>query len=407
MRSQVFIYLTIVVIAVAAYSCDIYVPQTTYTFAVSKNDYTYNYMLSHIKPFLEQNGYDIKIIQTERVVDANRLVAEGKADLTFVNNVSSHIVDSLGVQSETLQTILPLTRRALLAFTREETPATASANEIFANKVIAVEKLGGEGHGVFEDMMSRARIKGTKFIQFQKGEYDVRMFFGSLYGKRATEMLDSAGWHLVSFNPDWIEFQTLTEPALMSVTLPALPGNPKSARITTLATDAVLVGSAKIGENAVYRLAETFFQKKMALVRLDPIYRSINESIDQTTLLYPLHIGTASYLRRDTPTFFERYADALALVLSMSVLIWGSVQAIRGRVSKVKKDRIDQYYLEFLDVRLKHGASTSERILLLDDLFQRAVVQMTNEKMDKGDFNIFSRLVQQEVTILRMDPISA
>ena len=37
---------------------------------------------------------------------------------------------------------------------------------------------------------------------------------------------------------------------------------------------------------------------------------------------------------------------------------------------------------------------------MLDELLQRAIVQMTDEKLDKGDFDIFSRLVQQEIAIL-------
>jgi hypothetical protein len=402
MRTPTTFFIVIGLMAVVIYSCDIYRPQTSYTFAVSKNDYLYGLMYSHLKAFMEQNGYKVDVIYTDRVVDANRLVAEGKADLTFVNNTSSHIVEALGEQSGRLQTILPLTRRTLLAFSREDIPATASNRDIFENKVIGVEKLTGEGHGMLEDMFARARIGNVKFVQYDQDEFDIRMFWGSLYGKRASQMLDSAGWRPISFNNDWIEFQTLSEPAMSQITVPSLPGHPNSARINTLATDAVLVGSQSLGENAVYTLAGTILHRKLSLVRVDPMYRSITESIQHETLLYPLHEGTASYLRRDTPNFFERYADALALVLSMIIVTYGAIQTIKARISKVKKDRIDQYFLEFLDVRSR-AHTTSEKIAQLDDLFQRAVVQMTNEKMEKTDFHIFSRLVQQEVTILRMD----
>ena len=37
----------------------------------------------------------------------------------------------------------------------------------------------------------------------------------------------------------------------------------------------------------------------------------------------------------------------------------------------------------------------------MDGLFQRAVEQMTNEKLEKSDFHILSRLIQQELTMLK------
>ena len=39
---------------------------------------------------------------------------------------------------------------------------------------------------------------------------------------------------------------------------------------------------------------------------------------------------------------------------------------------------------------------------LLDDLLKRALVQMTAKKMDKNDFHIFSRLIQQEISNIRI-----
>lgn len=41
------------------------------------------------------------------------------------------------------------------------------------------------------------------------------------------------------------------------------------------------------------------------------------------------------------------------------------------------------------------------KVKKLDGLFQRAVEQMTNEKLEKSDFHILPRLIQQELTILK------
>jgi len=386
-------------VAVIVISCDIYRPQKTFRFAVTKNDAFYTNMFSHLKILLEKNGYQITVVYTDRNVEANRLVAQGKADLCFINNVSSHIVEALGSESGQLRTVLPITRRALLGFSREFALGPQRALQIFENKTIGVEILNGEGHGNIEEMLIRAHVPYANIVQSDQAPYDVRIIWGSPYGKRALAMLDS-GWHAISFSPEWIEFQTLNDQALGPIALPALPGDLHSRTLQTVATDAVLVINHSIGENAVYRLAEVILQGKVSLVREDPMYRSITESINRETLLFPLHEGTSSYLRRDTPAFLERYADTLALVLSLMIILYSVFQAVKSRMSQIKKDRIDAYFLEFLDVRSKTDWSPQEQIRRLDDLFQRALLQMTNEKMDKGDFHIFSRLIQQELTIL-------
>ena len=392
----------VIFIAVTFGGCDFYRPQKNFRFAVPKNDPMYVRMFSHIQPLLEQKGYEISVVYTERNVEANRLVAEGQADLAFVNNVSSHIGEELGQKSELLRTVLPLTHRALLAFSRDASATPRPVREIFENKTIGVEILNGEGHRNLAEMLSRARVGYGKIVQSNQSAYDVRVFWGSSYGKRAIEMLDS-GWHAISFGPDWIDFQTLSDPGLESITLPALPGDPNSVTVQTVATTAVLVVNREIGEHAVYRLAEAILQGKHELVRQDPMYHSITESINRETLLYPLHEGTSSYLRRETPSFLERHADGLALVISVIALLYGLGQTVKNYLKQIKKDRIDEYFLEFLDIRSKNDLSAGDQIHRLNDLFQRALLQMTSEKMDKGDFHIFSRLIQQELTNIRLN----
>jgi hypothetical protein len=131
------------------------------------------------------------------------------------------------------------------------------------------------------------------------------------------------------------------------------------------------------------------------------MYNSINEGFNKETLLFPLHQGTFSYLLRDQPTFFERYAESLALGLSILAVLYSAVQAVQARLRRNQKERIDVYFLEFLEIRSNKTVALEERVKKLDELFQRAVIQMTNEKLDKGDFHILSRLIQQDLTMMR------
>lgn len=367
--------------------------------AIPEKDYFYNYMEGHLKPFLESQGFRIEVTKAASSIEAHRMVAKGEADLAFVNNNTVAISEILGRETGRLRTVLPLATRLFFAFSKNPMPDTTTAKELFENRRVGIEVLGGEAQLNFERFLKRAEIKGTQLVTFENSP-EVIVFWGTFYGARAEKFLKK-GWHPFSFKQNWIEFLTLNDPALRPHTLPSIPDNRKSIRINTIATETVMVANQEIGEKAIYKLAEAIFQNKLELVHNDIMYQSIHESFDQQALLFPLHAGTTSYLKREEPTFFERYADAIALVLSIIAVLYGIIQTIRNHLVKRKKEQVDKYLLDFLDIRSNKELEADQKIKRLDNLFQRAVEQMTNEKLDKSDFHILSRLIQQEMTMMR------
>lgn len=392
------IFIGFVIISIAVVSCDIYKPQKEFRLAVSDRDYYYNYITSHLKPFLENNGYKIEVIKAANTIEANRMVARNEADLCFINNHSVTVSEVIGEEAGRLRSVLPLTTRLFFAFSKYPMPDSATVRELFENKKVGIELLGGEAQMNFQHFLASSSIEGTEIVSFNDNP-DVVVFWGTFYGERAKKYLNE-GWHPFSFKQNWIEFLTLNDPSLRPYTLPAVPGNRRSIRINTIATEALLVSNMTIGENAIYELTKVIHQNKLELMHRDIMYRSINEYIDRQSLLFPLHDGAESFLRRDQPTFFERYSDTIALVLSIMAILYGGIQTIRNTIAKRKKDQVDKYFLEFLDIRQAKDISVEQKVRNLDNLFQRAVEQMTNEKLEKSDFHILSRLIQQELTIL-------
>ncbi|MEL7003674.1 MAG: hypothetical protein AAFN93_13205 [Bacteroidota bacterium] len=120
-------------------------------------------------------------------------------------------------------------------------------------------------------------------------------------------------------------------------------------------------------------------------------------------MLYPLHAGTDAFLRRDEPSFLERYADALALILSILAIIYGGIQTARNAFLRKRKDQVDMYFIEFLNIRESSNENNRAIVERYDALLHKVLIQMTNEKLDKNDFHILSRLIQQELTNLKFD----
>jgi len=390
------IFSQIILLTVLLAGCDYYTPQKSFKLAISEADYSYNYSAEHLKTFLEKGGFKIEIVPAVNAIEANIMVAVGEADLTFVMNHSNFIPQVIGSEVSNLRTILPLFPRLFYLFSREPIYAS-NVDEIFRGKSIGVEVLDGETYANLSELLWSGQISDIEILGGDDNP-DFLHFWGASYGPKATGLL-AEGWTEVSISKEWLDYFSLNNPALTVNVLPAIPGLENSIDLHTLSSKTLLVGNSALGEGAIYELSEYIFNHKLDLMRFDKMYKSIDESFLDRGMLYPLHIGTDQYLKRNLPSFFERYAELIALIFSVLVMLYGLIQGIRAKLVSIKKERIDLYFLEYADIRSQLDMPTQKKIERLDELLQKAIFQMTDEKLDKGDFDIFSRLVQQEIAI--------
>src|SRR6478609_2713759 len=230
-------------------SCDFAKPQKKFRLAVPKTEYFHNYIAGHLKAVLERNGYQILIVPAENTTEANRMVADGKAELALVNNHSATVARNLGDDAGELRTIMPLSSRLFFVFTRKMLRDSAVVLDVFKNKRVAVEHLGGETHLTLQRFLALSKIEGTVFVTFKdSADADVIVFWDRFYGERAAS-LSEKGWHPYSFSQNFIEFVSLNDHALRPFKLPALPGDPNAIIAHTLATDVIIVANKKLGEN--------------------------------------------------------------------------------------------------------------------------------------------------------------
>jgi TRAP-type uncharacterized transport system substrate-binding protein len=393
--------LVLIIISLTLLSCDFTNPQKTFRLAVPKTEYFYNYIAGHLKPFLEKNGYQITIVPAENTLEANQMVVEGKAELAMVNNHSTTVALKLRDTAGQLRTIMPLTSRLLFVYSRNPVPDSTTAKKLLSGKRVGVEFLEGETHLTLKRFLGATKINNVTFTTFDDNP-DVVIFWDRFYGERAASW-SKKGWHPYSFRKNFLEFIMLNDHSLKSFRLPAVPGDTSSIVTNTLITDVILVANKNLGENACYLLAHVFYQNKVDLLHQDIMYRSISENFDKEKLLFPLHNGTNSYLLRDQPSFFERYSESFAFGLSFLAIVFGAVQAVQSKLRRNQKENIDKYFLEFLEIRAHKDFSRDERARKLDDIFERAVIQLTKNKLDRSDFHILSRLLQQELTMLRFN----
>lgn len=373
-------------------ACDLIRPQKKFILAIPEDDIGYQYAGQHLSEFLQQDGFEVEIQTVPTAILANELVAKGEADFTFIKNHSLFLPESMKVSPNELRTLMPLYTNLMLLFSREIKSIRDIGTEKRKIKVFDTE--------AFLDLYEIFRLSEIRNLTITPNDSaDLLYFWGTLYEDRSAK-LSLDGWFPVSLEADWEEFLLLNNPGLKKFKIPAIPGLGNRETINTVASETLLVCSSQLGENAIHNLSKYIFSNKLRLLEKDRMYRAINEHFDQENLLFPLHEGTNSFLRRDEPTFLESYRELIALTIAVIALAFAIVQAMRINMLSRKKDWADQYYLDFLLV--KESASTAEvKHKRLDSLFGRALTHMTKRKLSKKDFHTLSRLIQDEQANLK------
>lgn len=390
----------IIVLLLLVAACDHLTPRTKFVLAVPKSDASYWRAANHIKQVLETGGFDIELMPVQTSQEAAELVAIREADLCLVMNKSVSIAEALGDKATRLRTVLPLFDRAMFFYTKQDSAATAiSPEKYFSHKTIGIETADGETQVGLQGMLDRAEVKEDYTIKTDSNT-DIRLFWASNFAPQHLK-LKASGWHPLSLDKNWITFICANNPALLPITVPALPGKKDSKEINTAYSETILLASTTLGENAVYTLAKYIYQNKVHFLTLDRMYQSINEGNDAKNLLFALHPGADAYLRRDHPSFLERYSDIILLFAALMAFSYAVVQAIRSRAYKMNKDQIDKYFLEFLDIKSNIKFNNDAQAALYNALFKNVLTKMTEGKMETADFHIMSRLIQEELVILK------
>ncbi|MFY0598234.1 MAG: hypothetical protein JXR03_01095 [Cyclobacteriaceae bacterium] len=121
--------------------------------------------------------------------------------------------------------------------------------------------------------------------------------------------------------------------------------------VYTLAVHELLVAQTGTADKVIYDLIETIHQHHVV-----PIFASSNSNTFEVNhqdinLTFPFHDGTINYINRDKPSFIERYSEFMGFVLSVFIVIFGLGASFKANMNQRKKDRMDEYYHELLELK--------------------------------------------------------
>lgn len=382
--------------------CDYLIPKKSLRIVVPEGDSMYKYAAGQLQELCLAGGYKIEILSLPDAKDAINYIADGKADLGMISNHSIYMAEVLGTRASQVNTVLPLFRRSPFFYVRKSDPMKSIyPNDFDANMVIGLEYLGGEPEVNLRGLLDLAGVEPVYQLTTDTA-CTAFYFWGTMISPKHKELVE-AGWRRISIGPEWVRFIDLNNPALVPFTYYGIPAKEGSTEVHTLYADALLVANADLGEKTIHNFTRFIYQHRVNLMNADRMFQTIDEDHDRKHLLFPLHAGAEAYLRREDPSFIERYADVLALVASIIALAFAAVQTLQKRVLKERKEQLDRYFHEFLTIKENTTLDQREHNVAYNNLFKVLLGKMTEEKLNKDDFNILARLIQQEMVITIID----
>jgi len=196
---------------------------------------------------------------------------------------------------------------------------------------------------------------------------------------------------------------TLTPFVIPKYTYSHKPDHP----ILTISTKGVLVCRAELDENLIYDITKSIIENKTLIVNQDPIFKDIQEDIHTNDLRFPLHPGVRMYLDRSKPGFLVKYAEVIALIISILAVLYGALSSLGKWQKQRKKDRIDVYYQEVIDLEehINKASEKAELEKLEKELFKirnKAFNMLIKEQLSADEsFNIFLHILEVSLERIR------
>ena len=362
-------------------------------FVVSEHDENYKEFAYYLETVLSRASIGIEVLEVDNSLAAAKMVANNEADLCLLMN-HTNLIDQMENEVSDLRMLFPVFNRVVYTFHRRDR-SPESMFELVDGKKIHVGASTGERYSNFAKIMQLTGWNNYEIVT-DTSEADVIFFWGDTNARRAEELLDK-GWRLYSMDPLVSEAFSIKLGKIKPIDIPALRRTRTFRKISTFTSDAVLLSNEFSDEDLIYELCSIIFDDKLWLESKNIIYSNLSEQFDIDLMSFPMHTGAERYFNRNEPTFWERYAEIIALVVSVLVLSFGVIRSIQSYMSRRKKERIDKYFDRYLALKEEKPDDYRERLY---ELLNRSIKQMVSEKLDKQDFDIFARLIYAELSSL-------
>lgn len=294
----------------------------------------------------------------------------------------------------------------------EDFPGLVRGQRVYAGPI------GGAAHRLLLQFAEDYRLASAEFTVLPdpwRVEPDVWFILGGLLPR--DEQAGLADYEMYSFGDaerlglgTQAEGLALKYPNVRPFVLPeAVYGSFTERAVLTLAKRTVLVAREDLDPNLAYLVAREVFENAHAIAAEYQLAKSeINTDFDPSTLALPLHRGARTYVDKDEPSVFERYAEVVGVGLTIVAAIGSGILAMWRTNKARRKDRIDDYYRRVLAVRHELSKKSNNYNELTDrvkaiqeDVFDQLIAERLNVDESLTVFLSLSAQVLDEIAARR------
>lgn len=355
-------------------------------------------ILGNIEDPQNQIALTISSVLNKRLADSVKVISGdgslANLDSLELGRADFGIVDNYSRFSDNVAAVLPLYPQLLHILYRKE-KAPQSLQELFSiGKIFA----GIEGSGTrrfVDELMKDLGIDKSEcsFVGvYDFFEADVIFAFTDLLTQE--ELRDLKGYHLYSMDEvanlgkgSLVEGICIRHPQFEPYVISRdLYGTFTEHAILTIKADAILVCRKDLDPRFIYDVIQTLSEHSQDLKNINPLLYQFSSDFDPQKLSFTLHSGSRKFLDRNAPSFFERYAELLGVIITIVVTLTSTLYTIRKWQLQKKRNKIDVYYQRLISIRRNAQLADSAETLhaLKNELHathEETIELVTNEKL--------------------------
>ncbi len=356
-----------------------------------------------------KNDLDIKIDYTLSADSALQQLENKKVDLVILpNNTLSYYLK--------FRTLVPLLPRVLVVMTNKRVN-DISINELIHDGTIYFEDMSGLDSVIFNRLYYNFNIdthhikkKFSKDLSPEVPSDSLKVYVGFIHlNNTLIRELTDANWYFYSLSNvehygkgSRIEGFTMVNSSIYPFIIPmsTFKGRPEKS-VLTFAVNDMLVCREDLEEEVAYGITKTIIENKSNLSEMNSIYNLLNFDYDSQVLIFPKHEGVKEYLNRGEPPIWYKYIKMIWPLISISVVVFGVFASLQQRLKRRKKQKIEMYYNNLLEIRDKGDAAVDSDTFIeilkeLKKLRSKAMKSLAGKKLDPGEsFNIFLALYNE------------
>lgn len=233
--------------------------------------------------------------------------------------------------------------------------------------------------------------------QFRQGKVDAIFRSIALGNPEVRQLLQASPGRLVPL--DQVEAVKISQPQIEALKIPqgtynATPPIPERD-LPAASVQAILLTHKNVDESIINEVTRSLYEYRNELSTLNPRAATVSAPNPGKGFGLPLHPGAKAYYSLDQPSFLEKYAEVIGLLLSVSILCISSFWQLRSRLEARQKNRADAYNLKVLELvdQVNQIQDLTELEALRQHLFsilRRVIEDLDYDKISPESFQSFT-----------------